>query len=121
MKVLEIRQELKAALSPLEALVLEALAGGQGLRTKDVYKLVKRKRKVALTSVAVMLDRLYSKGLVDRKVESCRGGHRYIYCASANTEKFEEKMLGSAVNKLIERFGSVAVSYFNERFGGKVR
>ena len=117
MKVLEIRQELKAALSPLEAVVLETLAKAQGMKTREVHHLVARKKKVALTSVAVMLDRLYSKGLVDRKVESCRGGYRYIYFAAANTEKFEEKMLGSAVNKLIERFGSVAVSYFNERFG----
>ena len=119
MKVFEIRQELKAALSPLEAAVLETLAKAQGMKTREVHHLVARKKKVALTSVAVMLDRLHSKGLVDRKVESCRGGHRYIYCASAS--KFKEHMMESAVNKLIQRFGAAATTYFNERFGKEAK
>ena len=113
------RKGLETLLGPLECDVLEILWKKNDAKVRDIYKIVRKKRKVALTSIAVILDRLYKKNLVERKVESCRGGYHYIYAAKVSRSDFEQSVMEGTVNKLIECFGSTAVNYFNERFKGK--
>lgn len=109
------REDL-VSLSPLESRVLSKLIEmGEG-GTRDIYYKLKDKKKFALTSVAVILNRLYEKGLVNRKVKSCRGGIKYLYSVRADKAQFEKKVIDLVVNKLISRFGNSAISYFNERF-----
>ena len=105
-----------SVLSPLETDVITILWTKDNLLVRDIYQDVKKKRKVALTSVAVILDRLHKKKLVSRKIETCRGGTHYIYSAKTTEEDFKKSIMETAVNKMIDSFGSAAVSYFNERF-----
>ena len=105
-----------SGLSPLESDVIKILWANDKLLVRDIYQKIKNKRKVALTSVAVILDRLYKKKLVVRKVETCRGGTHYIYSAKTTEEDFKKSIMETAVNNMMDTFGSVAVSYFNERF-----
>jgi len=109
----------KGVLSPLENDVLKVIWPDKKKKVRDVYNSLKDKRKVALSSVAVILDRLYEKGVVDRKAETCRGGMRYIYFPKKNKKEFEKSVVEGAVEDLIHKFGSTAVAYFNERFGKK--
>jgi len=106
-------------LSPLEADVLRVLWPDKQLKVRQIYDALKHKRKVALSSVAVILDRLHEKNIVSRNVETARGGMRYIYFPKHDKKEFEKTVVESAVNKLIDAFGPTAVSYFNERFGKK--
>ncbi len=109
-------------LSPLEGDVLNVLWPDREFRVREIYKLLRKERKVALTSIAVILDRLFEKGVVDRKIESARGGLRYMYFPKKDKKQFEESVVEETVNKLIGKFGNVAVAYFNERFvKGKTR
>lgn len=104
-------------LSPLEADVLEMLWPGSRMRVREIYRLLRKsEKKVALTSVAVILDRLFEKGVVDRIIETARGGLRYVYFPKKDKRQFEESVVEETVNRLITRFGSIATSYFNERF-----
>jgi len=103
-------------LSPLEQEVLKCLWDKEKMYVREMYNCLKGKRKVALTSIAVILDRLHKKGLVERTVETSRGGFRYLYGAAKNQVEFEKHMVENAVNGLITRFGKSALSYFNERF-----
>ena len=103
-------------LSPLETEVLKMLWPDKKLKVRHIFNTLKRKRTVALSSVAVILDRLHSKGAVDRHAEKGRGGVRYIYFPKNDKEGFDKSIVEQAVNKLIDKFGSTAVSYFNERF-----
>ncbi len=103
-------------LSPLESEILKVLWPGRKLKVREVYSKLKGKRKLALTSVAVLLDRLYDKGIVNRKIETGRGGIRYIYFPNKDKKEFEKSVVEAAVNSLISKFGSTAVNYFNERF-----
>ncbi len=105
---------LNALLSPLESEVLEVLCKCHEATVRDIHK--KLKSKSALTSVAVILDRLHDRKLVTRKALFGRGGQHYVYSAKASKKDLEYSVLENAVNKLIEGFGSTAVSYFNERF-----
>lgn len=105
---------LKAVLSPLENEVLDVLCACNEATVREIHK--KLKSKSALTSVAVILDRLHDKKLVTRKAQYGRGGQHYVYSAKASKKDLEYSVLENAVNKLIESFGTTAVSYFNERF-----
>lgn len=105
---------MKAVLSPLESEVLDVLCDCRESTVRDIHK--KLKHKFALTSVAVILDRLHDKKLVTRTAKVGRGGEHYIYAAKASKKDMEYTILDDAVNKLIEGFGNTAVNYFNERF-----
>lgn len=116
MKGAKPAKNFESVLSPLEFDVLKLLWPNKTLKVREIYNMLKPKRKVALSSIAVILDRLYEKDIVDRKVETGKGGLRYLYFPRKNKKQFEKSIVESAVNKLIERFGNTAVSYFNERF-----
>lgn len=106
-------------MSPLESDVLKLLWERDSSRVRDIHGQLKKKRTVALTSVAVILDRLHEKGFVSRKVESGRGGYHYIYSVKASRTQFEQSVIEKTVDKLIDAFGPTAVTYFNERFRRK--
>ena len=108
-------------LSPLESDVLRVLWKQDDVRVRDIYTVLRKRRKVALTSVAVILDRLHKKGVVKRRVKSGLGGYHYIYSSRADKSVFAESVIDKTVNKLIDNYGSVAVTYFNERFKRKMR
>jgi len=110
------RKGLECMLSPLEAEILKILWTEKKARVRDVYNRLKNRRKVALTSVAVILDRLYKKKFVTRSIQVGRGGYHYIYLSKITRADFENSVINETVNKLIENFGDVAINYFNERF-----
>ena len=114
------KKGINTLLSPLETDTLMLLWKMDQSKVKDLHIVLKKDKNVALTSVAVILDRLHQKGIVDRTIEKGRGGGHYIYSAKSSKEEFEESIVDSTVNKLINNFGSTAVNYFNKRFSKKV-
>lgn len=112
-------KETVSVLSPLEEDILTILWRKHACRVREIYLLLKPKRKVALCSVAVLLDRLFSRHIVNRKMEIAQGGPRYIYFTKTGKREFEQTVVENTVNKLIATFGANALSYFNERFNKK--
>ena len=106
-------------LSPLEKNILKQLWPNKQLIVREIYTVLKRRQKVALTSIAVALDRLYTKKLVDRTIKKGPGGLRYLYFPKKTKEEFERSIVHETVDKLVETFGSTALSYFNQRFAKK--
>lgn len=106
-------------LSPLEKDILKKLWPDNKLRVRQIFEKLKKKRKLALTSVAVLLDRLYEKKIVDRKIETARGGARYVYFPKKDKNSFEKSIIEKTVNKLIHSFGENATAYFEGRFAKK--
>jgi len=113
------RKGLECLLSPLEAEILKILWIEKKMRVRDIYDKLKNKRKVAHTSIAVILDRLYQKKLVARNAEVGLGGYHYIYSMKVTKAEFENSVIRKTVDKLVENFGDVAISYFHERFAKK--
>ena len=119
MDVKRIRMEkrgLETVLSALEADIMRSLWKKNPLRVKELHKELGRRHNVALTTIAVTMDRLHERKLVERKIEAGRGGLHYLYYPSRAKEEFEKSLIDQTVNKLIEVFGKTAVSYFDERF-----
>ncbi len=103
-------------LSPLEGDILDALWKTEQAKVRDLHVRLAKKRKVALTSVAVSLDRLHKKKIVSRTVANGRGGPHYIYRPVKTQNELQASIIENTVDKLISSFGSVAVNYFNQRF-----
>ena len=116
MKKIKLAGNFESVLSPLESDILKIIWPNKAMKVREIYSILKKDRKVALSSIAVILDRLHEKRIVDRKIETGRGGVRYIYFPLQSKKEFEKTVIEKTVDSLIQKFGSTAVSYFNERF-----
>ncbi|MGA8276291.1 MAG: BlaI/MecI/CopY family transcriptional regulator [Thermoplasmata archaeon] len=98
-------------LGALETEVLGAVRELNEAPARDVRKaLHQRGTHVAYTTVATILSRLYDKGLVRRRRETCRGGERYVY----RTADVEQKYLINLLRGVVAMFGPAGVVHLNE-------
>ncbi|MDW8033332.1 MAG: BlaI/MecI/CopY family transcriptional regulator [Nitrososphaerota archaeon] len=109
-------KELQAFLGPLEANVIEILwSSKKPLTVREVYEKLRQERKIAYTTIMTTMDRLYDKGLLDRRAEKGRGGVFYIYWPKFEKNSFKKSVVHEVLNSLIENFGEIVASYFVER------
>ena len=98
-------------LGALETEVLGALRELREAPAREVRKaLDHRGTRVAYTTVATILSRLYEKGLVRRRRETCRGGERYVY----RPADVEQKYLLNLLRGVVAMFGPAGVVHLNE-------
>ncbi|MGD0256969.1 MAG: BlaI/MecI/CopY family transcriptional regulator [Thermoplasmata archaeon] len=98
-------------LGALETEVLGALRELDEAPARDVRTALDRQgTRVAYTTVATILSRLYDKGLVRRRRETCRGGERYVY----RTADVEQKYLINLLRGVVAMFGPAGVVHLNE-------
>ncbi|MBI2667863.1 BlaI/MecI/CopY family transcriptional regulator [Candidatus Woesearchaeota archaeon] len=107
-------EDIIKSLSPLESFIIKSLKPNKKYSSQIVYNLINKNKKISRSSVPVILDRLYNKGLLERETETGRGGIRFLYKVQLNKEEFERKVVENTVNALVKRFGEKAVVYFNE-------
>jgi len=107
-------KRLVKVLGDLEADVLEALWKLKIAHVRGIHREVARKRKVAVTTVATVLDRLFEKGLVERELKRTRGLY-YEYKPSITKGQFENNVVRVVLKGLFEAFGDSAVSYLINR------
>ena len=74
---------------------------------RELLKILNRIRKkpLVVSTVNITMTRLYRKGLIDRRLESIRGGHHYLYRATM------------AKNIFIERIGEQILTHLQNCFG----
>ncbi|MCI4317663.1 MAG: BlaI/MecI/CopY family transcriptional regulator [Thermoplasmata archaeon] len=95
----------------LEADVISALRKlGEGPARDVRAELETRGVKVAYTTVGTILGRLWTKGLVRRRRETCRGGERFVY----RPVDFERKYLRNVLQGVVSLFGPAGVVHLNE-------
>jgi len=101
----------RETVGPLEAEVLLSVRELEEAPARTVRDaLARRGIRVAYTTVATILTRLYTKGMVRRRRETCRGGERYVYRAS----DFERRYLRNVLNGVVNLFGPAGVVHLNE-------
>jgi predicted transcriptional regulator len=100
-----------AVLGALETEVLLALRELEEAPARSVRQaLDKRGTRVAYTTVATILSRLYAKGFVRRRRETCQGGERYVY----RPAEVEEKYLRNILRGVVAMFGPAGVVHLNQ-------
>jgi predicted transcriptional regulator len=95
----------------LEADVLASLRQLKEAPARDVRSALRaRGVHVAYTTVATILSRLWTKGLVRRRRETCRGGERFVY----RPVDFERKYIRGLLKGVVSLFGPSGVVHLSE-------
>ncbi len=84
------------------------------LSVRDFQTIMSKRRPVAVTTVATILDRLYEKGLVSRDLVRTGGPH-YLYKARMTKEEFRHAVVDNVMGTLLQSFNDVTVAYLAER------
>lgn len=113
-------KEIQAFLGPLETSIIEVMwSAKQPLTVRDVYERLRRRKRIAYTTVMTTMDRLYEKELLDRRVEKGRGGVLYVYWPKFEEHSFKKSAVHEVLNSLVENFGDIVASYLVERISSE--
>jgi predicted transcriptional regulator len=110
------KEDLSKVLGDLEAVVMRALWEIHSGNVREIHELVNRERKAAVTTIATILDRLHSKGLVERGLVKT-GNIHYKYSPSMTRKQFEGTVVRNVFKGLFETFGDSAISYLVQSTG----
>lgn len=109
------KKNMSSVFGPLEADILKYLWKNEKARSKTLFKKLKTKHKYTHSTIAVTLDRLYKKGIVKRKQETCRGGKRYIYYPKFSKEELGTELADKFLIFLRNTFGESCVAKFKTK------
>ncbi|MBS3060478.1 MAG: BlaI/MecI/CopY family transcriptional regulator [DPANN group archaeon] len=109
------KQGINSLVSDLESGILDELWERQNAIAREVYNELKDVHNVSYTTVVVTLDRLYDKGLVDRKTEMCRGGQRYIYSPKHSRQDLGNMVADRFLSYLKTTFGEASTSHLRKK------
>ena len=110
-------KKLEAFLGPLEASIIETVwcSKKRPMTVRDVLEVLKKKKAIAYTTVMNTMDRLYEKGILDRRVEKGKGGVFYVYWPKLEEQNFKEAAVRDVLGSLMENFGELVTSCLVEK------
>lgn len=95
-------------LGELEQTIMDIVWRDEQTSATRVLRELKKERRIAYTTIATILQRLYDKGLVQRhKKDGC-----YQYEAKVEKEHFIQHISSSFLNRLMGSFGDTALASF---------
>lgn len=97
------------SLGELEAEIMETIWKLNRASVRQVLNRLKKKRKIAYTTVMTVMTRLADKGVLKRKLDESGA---YIYTPVQDRQDFLASTSKKAINRLINEFGEVAVAQF---------
>ena len=97
-------------LSPLEQEVMNIVWECEGCSIRDVLERINKKKKLAYTTVATILQRLYEKGLVIRTNKDIV----IYYSPKLTKENYSKNIARSFIAKFFNSFGDAAIASFAE-------
>ncbi len=112
-------KQLEAFLGPLEASILETIwcSKKRPIKVREVLEVLKKKKPVAYTTIMNTMDRLYEKGLLDRKIEKSKGGAYlyYVYWPKLEEANFKEAAVRQVLGSLIDNFDELVTTCLVEK------
>lgn len=97
-------------LGELEKQIMDILWEHKEYSARDVLIKLEKDKRLAYTTVATILRRLYEKGLV-RRTEDKLG---YAYSPKLSKESYSRNMAQAFLKKFINSFGDTAIASFAE-------
>ncbi len=110
MKSVDFAGGMNFIFSDLEEEILKQLWNKGNGHSKSLHESVGKKYHVTHSTIAVTLNRLHEKGLLQRKPEKTRGGTRYIYTPKLSREDFGNHLSGKFLSFLRKSFGENCVA-----------
>lgn len=96
-------------LGGLEQQIMDIVWEDKNCSARDVLTKIEKEKKLAYTTVATILQRLYDKGLLSRK-ENAAAGH--VYSPKVSREKYTKNVANSFLKNFINSFGDTAIASF---------
>jgi len=90
----------------------------RALSVREFHEKIARNRQLALTTVATILDRLYQKGILARKLVK-EGGPHYLYSSRLSEDEFKHVVVRNVMGTLLRSFNEVTVAYLTEKMADK--
>jgi len=97
-------------LSPLEQEVMDIVWKLESCHIRDVLEKIGKTRPLAYTTVATLLQRLYEKGMVNRKNE----GLAFVYSPRSTRKEYSKNIAKSFLHNFFKSFGESAMVSFAE-------
>ena len=94
----------------LERQVMEIVWKSGECSVRDVIKIQNRKKKLAYTTVATILTRLYNKGLLSREIHKTR----IYYLPKISKAAYGKNTALHFIRKFFNSFGDTAIASFAE-------
>ena len=91
---------------------------GSPLSVREFHENISRSRPVAVTTVATILDRLFRKGVISRKLVK-EGGPHYLYSSRLSEDEFKYVVVNNVMGALLRGFNDMTVAYLAERMADK--
>jgi predicted transcriptional regulator len=110
------KDDLTKVLGDLEADIMKTVWEIESGNVKTIHEHLNKERKAAITTIATVLDRLHSKGLVHRELVK-EGGIRYVYTPAMTRIQFNSTVVRNVLRGLFESFGESAISYLVQNTG----
>lgn len=92
----------------LEQQVMDILWEKKKCSAREILTNLETEKKLAYTTIATILQRLYAKGLLARK-ESAKG---HLYSPKVSKENYSKNIARSFLEKFIHSFGDTAIASF---------
>lgn len=102
---------LDPLLGKLENRIMDILWSKQKATVREVLERLRRKRKIAYTTVMTVMDNLFQKNYLTR--EKC--GKAYCYRPRLSRDKFLKQNVSQIVDQLIAEYGSLATVHFLQK------
>ncbi len=101
--------KLRQPLGALEADIMEAMWALSDASVRQVFDRLRKKRKIAYTTIMTVMSRLHNKGVLKRRLND---DGAYIYRPAQDKKIFIAAISKKAITDLIKSFGEVAVAQF---------
>ena len=96
----------------------ELWAADSPLSVKEFHEKIEPDRGIAVTTVATILDRLYRKGMLSRKLVK-EGGPHYLYSPRLSKDEFKHVVVNNVMGALLRGFNDMTVAYLADRMADK--
>jgi predicted transcriptional regulator len=110
------RPQVPPRLHELEALVMEEVWRQETATVRDVMHALNKgsSKSRAYTTVMTIMDRLHTKGLLDRRQER---NNTYFYTPRLSRDEYADVRAQTEVDELVREWGDVALVHFAKQMG----
>lgn len=98
------------SLGELEQQVMDIIWEQKKCSARDVLNKLESEKKLAYTTVATILQRLYDKGLVRRTEDKSS----YVFSPKVSKQSYTKNIARTFLKKFINSFGDTAIASFAE-------
>ncbi len=92
-------------LGPLETRIMAILWECGTATAREVYDLLRKENpSIRRSTVSIMMARLDDRNLLEKEVESGKGGLKYVYTVTIGRDAFEDEIVKTVISSLADAF-----------------